>query len=107
VSLLRERNASIDVLTQYPLQYKTMFGHQLQTAGSAAVAYNIPSPLLSEPISPLILAVYYGDFDIVVKLLEEGASIGFPDNNGRTPLMAAVDQVSLSVESEYTDSLAT
>lgn len=92
-SLLRERNASLDVLAQYPTQFKSVFGHQLQAADAAAVAYNGPTSSLSKPISPLILAIYHGEFSVVLQLLEKGASVNFPDSDGRTPLMVAVDQV--------------
>ena len=48
-----------------------------------------PHPRGDENMTPLDSAAYYGDLDVVPKLIEYGADIGAKDFDGRTPLYFA------------------
>ena len=88
-TLMRIKNASLDVLCPYPVHHKILFGNQTSTE---QFEYNDTS-FSSKPISPLIYAIRFGDLHIVRRIIEKGASVNFCDSQGRTPLMIAVDQV--------------
>lgn len=44
--------------------------------------------------SPLIMAIYRGNYSVVKLLLSKGADVNFPDSEQRTPLMHAAKLVS-------------
>ena len=90
VKLLHRRGACLDVLCSYPYQNVYQFGHKLAPVDEE---YLDPSGT-NALVSPLILALLHHDFDLTRELVKLGAGLNFADENGRTPLMAAVYEAS-------------
>lgn len=45
--------------------------------------------------SPLVVAIYANNYDIVELLIEKGANLSYEDKNSKTPLLAAIDNSNL------------
>ena len=83
--------ASLDVLCSYPVPPSYLCGYQSSPdAGDNAADITRARPV---QVSPLIQAILLGNFELTRELIGLGASVNFPDSNGRTPLMAAVSVV--------------
>ena len=83
--------ATLDVHCSYPAPPLYLCGYQSahhQTDDNED--YTHAGPVR---VTPLIQAILLGNFDMTQELIRQGASVNFPDSNGRTPLMAAVSVV--------------
>ena len=64
-------------------------GKHFQTADLLRRSSADPHPRRYKDMTPLHSAAYYGDFEVVQKLIEYGADIGAKDFDGHTPLYFA------------------
>ena len=90
VKKLLTYRATLDVHCSYPAPPTYLFGYQSQHEAGDNEDYAHAGPV---QVSPLVQAVLRGNFEMTQELIRQGASVNFPDSNGRTPLMAAVSAV--------------
>ena len=77
----------MDVLSDYGFKEGPLFGYSAEKPED--YYKNYPDQI---KVSPLILSVICGN-SMVKTLLKLGASPSYPDENGKTPLMYAIQQV--------------
>jgi len=82
--------ATLDVHCSYPAPPTYLYGYQSAHHTGDNDDYIHAGPVR---VSPLIQAILLGNFEMTQELIRQGASVNFPDSNGRSPLMAAISVV--------------